>query len=85
MRIRVKSKEEIQKLLDKNDYDDSAKYPYNFVPSMFDLCGRWFEVEENNSLNNTTLYLIDEGINLWALYREWVEIIPSIIEVDDED
>jgi hypothetical protein len=84
MRIRVKSKEEIQKLLKKNNYGDSAKYLYNFVPSMFGLCGRWFEAEERNS-NNMTVYLIDERINLWALYREWVEIIPSIIEVDDED
>ncbi|HQL67140.1 MAG TPA: hypothetical protein PK151_06290 [Caldisericia bacterium] len=86
MIIRVKSKEEIQKLMDKNNYNDSRRYSFSFCWSMFKLCGRYFEAKEDGtSPDGRVVYIIRGGINSYALYKEWVDIVPSIIEVDDED
>jgi len=87
MRIKVKSREEIQKLMDKNNYSDNETYSFSFCWQMFELCGRWFNAKEDAKISpdGRVVYIIRGGINSYALYKEWVDIVPSIIEVDDED
>ena len=85
MRIRVKSREEIQKLLDKNNYCDGETYSFSFCRDMFELCGRYFEAKEDGtSPDGRVVYIIRGGINGYAFYKEWIDIVPTIIEIDEE-
>jgi hypothetical protein len=74
MIIRVKSREEIQKLMDKNNYSDSRRYSFSFCWSMFKLCGRYFEAKEDGtSPDGRVVYIIRGGINGYAFYKEWID------------
>lgn len=87
MRIKVKSREEIQKLIDSNWYSREFGFSFSFLPSMFDFCGKCFEAIKDNNISDDrkSVYLIGHESGNYALYKEWIEIVPSIIEVDDEN
>lgn len=86
MKIKVKSREEIQKLLGKNNYSDGEIYSFSFCRDMFDFCGKCFEAIKDNNISDDrkSVYLIRHESGNYALYKEWIEIVPSIIEVDEE-
>lgn len=81
MKIKIKSREEIEKTLDgRNHKERPSCY---FAPKMFDFCGKIFEANPSSDLDYSVYTPLQEGMDYWHWHKDWYEVIEHDLTADD--
>lgn len=80
MKIKIKSREEIEKTLDWNHYHIRDHRAW-VVPNMFKLCGQVLEAEDYIGSNNYKKVTNKDG-QRWCWHPDWYEVAEDFTDED---